>query len=76
LPAIAPAASAGCAGDGEAAAATAGEADGAAGEAAGEAATGGTVAGETDATGWMAGLVVGPLVALAVTVIVCGGVVD
>jgi len=62
----------GCAGAGDAAAATAGDAAGA-GEAAGEAATGGTVAGPTDATGWMAGLVVGPLVALAVTVIVEGG---
>src|SRR5258708_18995093 len=56
LPAIAPAAKAGCAGDGEAAAATAGEADGAAGEAAGDAAAGATEAGLTDATGWMAGL--------------------
>jgi hypothetical protein len=73
LPAIAPAANAGCAGEGEATAATAGEADGAAGEAAGDAAAGGTVAGPTDATGWMAGLVVGPLVGLTVTVIVEGG---
>jgi len=73
LPAIAPAASAGCAGEGDAAATTAGEAEGAAGEAAGDAAAGGTVAGPTEATGWMAGLVVGPLVALAVTVIDCGG---
>src|SRR5258707_11897884 len=57
LPAIAPAASAGCAGEGEAAATTAGDADGAAGEAdgaAGEAAAAGaTVAGPTEATGWM-----------------------
>ncbi len=70
LPAIVPGASAGCAGEGDAAATTAGDAAGAAGEAA---AAGATVAGPTEATGWMAGLVVGPLVGLTVTVIVEGG---
>jgi hypothetical protein len=73
FPAIAPPATGGRAGEGEAAAATAGEADGTAGDAAGDAATAGAVAGETDATGWMAGWAVGPLAALEVTVIVGGG---